>query len=238
MKELIIKNPPLMIFPKLCVRCLSKKVSSFQIGSQYRTRAFIHKITLNIPVCEKCQKKDIEATKKRNYFFLLISVLIFLCYWLMVGIEIEIQNKVFLVSMILTVPTAFYLILEGIPRKYDYISSVVKVLPHSSDPYVMPRLDLKFVNDYYADILAEINDSIVINPENRPLSKNKLWEKIESIESDSLVYEEFGSGTINIEEIRDDEIFESNLSLEIEINKDDDKKESKEEKEKEKALIA
>ncbi|MHA1729712.1 MAG: hypothetical protein ACTSWY_13425 [Promethearchaeota archaeon] len=169
MESIIIKNPPLLKFPKLCVNCYSKDVEPFQIGTKYRTQAYIHNIILNIPVCKKCAELDSKSIKKRNYYFLSLFISIILSFWT-IFIFSTIYPINFLIStLLLSIPLNFYLLM-GMKSKYNFIDNIIKVKAYPKNKNVMPKLEIFHINKYYLEVLAEINETIII----RALIPNNL----------------------------------------------------------------
>lgn len=190
MNYIEVSNPPLLQFPNLCVKCYSKNiVKPFQVGTKYRVRSFMHEIILNIPVCMQCKREDSNATKKRNYFFLILSMNILISFWFwawnLFSISFPINLLIFESSM--SISCIFYFL---IAKKMDFVESHIKLEAYSQDPNKMPVLKITLVNKTYVDILRELNESILTDKSKVALNVIEIWENVEQINLEDDVDDE------------------------------------------------
>lgn len=178
MNYIEVSNPPLLQFPKLCVKCYSKDVKSFQVGTKYRVRSFIHEIILNIPVCSDCSRKDSIAVKKRNYFFLILSMNILVSFWVWTLFLLPFPMNLLTIEIILSISCIGYFLTA---RKNEFIHNNIHLRATSLDPNTMPVLRIKLVNKAYVDILRELNESILTDKSKVVLDLNEIWENAEQI---------------------------------------------------------
>ena len=182
-----VSNPPLLQFPKLCVKCYSKDVKPFQVGTKYRVRSFMHEIILNIPVCGECSKKDSNAIKKRNYFFLILSMNILISFWIWTLVLMPFPINLLTIEVLLSISCIIYFLTT---KKNDFIDDNIRLSATSQDPNTMPLLKITLVNKAYVDILRELNESILTDKSKVALNVIEIWENVEQINLEDEVDDE------------------------------------------------
>ena len=187
MNYIEVSNPPLLQFPKLCVKCYSKDVKPYQVGAKYRIRSFMHEIILSVPLCIDCSDATKNAIKKRNYFFLILSLNIIISFWVWNLFSIPFPMNLLIFEALMSISSIVYFL---IARKYEFVHNNIHLKATSSDPNKMPVLKISLFNKAYVDILRELNESILTDKRKVALGVIEIWENVEQINLEDDVDDE------------------------------------------------